>query len=158
MGYLSTLALHIKGKKEKITDVQKDYFNGLDNSPVNVWSYDTTMYQVDTFHETKKSYVNSGRYLWKELAFRPQAKHMYGEIFWKNLKWIRYFEHQCRILLDVCTKHRYSWYYVHIGEVDKDISIENNSSEIENFNEDVFKPYIIDHFDTWPTLAKPKKD
>ena len=158
MGYLSTAALHIKGSKSKIKEVQRDYFNDLDNSPVNLWSDEILFHQVETLHETKEKYVDCGKYIWKELAFTPQGDDMYGELFWANTKWLRYFEHQCNILLNVCTKHSYSWYYLHIGERDSEIIIKNNAHEIEDFNEDVFKPYIIDHYSTTPILVKSKPE
>jgi hypothetical protein len=157
MGYRSDVALHIKGSEENFIKVQKEYFNKLENSQVKLWSERKSfnLREIHTFHETKESYVNAGKYLWNNLNFEPTDNNcMIGNLFWQDEKWLRYYFSQCDELLEILTANDYSWYYIHCGEDDEDVSIRNNEENIKEFHYEVFVPYILEHYYSRPNLRE----
>lgn len=159
MGYISDVALHVKGSEERFIKIQREYFYKLRDSEVKLWAANgSNTYEVQTFHETKESYVNAGQCIWNYLGFQPTDNNcMVGSLFWQDDKWLRYYSYQCEELLKILTGNNYSWYYIHCGENDRDFSVRNNEEKVSKFHFDVFVPYILDHEYSRPRLLAPKK-
>ena len=159
MGYISDVALHVKGSEERFIKIQREYFCKLRDSEVRLWAANgSNTYEVQTFHETKESYVNAGQCIWNHLGFQPTDSNcMVGSLFWQDHKWLRYYSYQCEELLKILTGNNYSWYYIHCGENDRDLFVRNNEEKVSKFHFDVLVPYILDHEYSRPRLLASKK-